>query len=163
MAAAVAQAGLPFNHSSPVKLTALYESALQEESDASAESDHAFTQENLSAAANDARAAQKEAEIQTLLDHEAAHKAQHMGPGSSSESKSMKASDDQSDVIIDKAREYQQELFERAKGENVIAVLDTGMGKTLIAAMLIRHTLEQDMLNTANGLPQRRVFFLANR
>jgi len=37
------------------------------------------------------------------------------------------------DRIIDKAREYQQELFDRAKEENVIAVLDTGSGKTLVS------------------------------
>ena len=65
--------------------------------------------------------------------------------------------------IIDQARQYQQELFERAKDENVIAVLDTGMGKTLIAVMLIRYTLERDLVSVAEGRPQRCVFFLANR
>ena len=65
--------------------------------------------------------------------------------------------------IIDRARDYQQELFERAKEENFIAVLDTGMGKTLIAAMLIRHALEQDLFSTAKGNKPKTVFFLANR
>lgn len=32
----------------------------------------------------------------------------------------------------------QTELFERAKKENVIACLDTGAGKTLIAVMLLQ-------------------------
>jgi endoribonuclease Dicer len=59
---------------------------------------------------------------------------------------------------METAREYQQELFERAKDENIIAVLDTGMGKTLIAAMLIRHVLDQSILSD-----QRKcIFFLAN-
>lgn len=35
-------------------------------------------------------------------------------------------------------REYQLELFEKAKKENIIAVLDTGSGKTLIAVMLLK-------------------------
>jgi Type III restriction enzyme, res subunit len=69
----------------------------------------------------------------------------------------------QNEKIIDKAREYQQELFERAKEENIIAVLDTGMGKTLIAAMLIRHILEEDLIKTSDGKCQRNIFFLANR
>src|SRR5690349_15739544 len=45
--------------------------------------------------------------------------------------------------LIDKARDYQQELYDRAKEENIIAVLDTGSGKTLIAALLIKYFLEQ--------------------
>jgi len=65
--------------------------------------------------------------------------------------------------IIDKARRYQQELFERAQQENVISVLDTGMGKTLIAAMLIRHILEQQILAEAAGATKKHIFFLANR
>ena len=61
--------------------------------------------------------------------------------------------------ISDQARDYQQELFERAKDENIIAVLDTGMGKTLIAAMLVHHIFEQDL---SNDTQQRWIFFLAN-
>lgn len=34
----------------------------------------------------------------------------------------------ESTVIITDPREYQVELFEKAKKENIIAVLDTGMG-----------------------------------
>jgi endoribonuclease Dicer len=36
-------------------------------------------------------------------------------------------------------RSYQTELFEMAKESNVIAVLDTGSGKTLIALLLMQH------------------------
>lgn len=39
-------------------------------------------------------------------------------------------------------RAYQYELYQKATQENVIAVLDTGSGKTLIAVMLIK-----DMVN----------------
>lgn len=38
-----------------------------------------------------------------------------------------------------KARQYQLQLLERAKAGNVIACIDTGSGKTLIAAMLLEH------------------------
>lgn len=68
----------------------------------------------------------------------------------------------ESDRIINRARDYQQELFERAKEENVIAVLDTGTGKTLIAAMLIRHVLEEEVSAEAQGEPLKFVFFLCN-
>lgn len=64
--------------------------------------------------------------------------------------------------VIDKARDYQEELFERAKDENVIAVLDTGSGKTLIAALLIRQYLQQELLNRAQSKPRKIIFFLVN-
>lgn len=38
-------------------------------------------------------------------------------------------------------REYQYELFRRAVDQNIIAVLDTGAGKTLISVMLMKHML----------------------
>ena len=68
----------------------------------------------------------------------------------------------ESNRIIDQAREYQQELFEKAKDENVIAVLDTGSGKTLIAALLIRHYLQEEILSRSKGSPAKIVFFLVN-
>lgn len=68
----------------------------------------------------------------------------------------------QAQKIINNAREYQTELFERAKETNTIAVLDTGSGKTLIAAMLIKHVLQQEYIDRGNGLPGRMVFFLVN-
>lgn len=75
---------------------------------------------------------------------------------------STKAKPQGSDSIIDQAREYQQELFERAKEENVIAVLDTGSGKTLIAALLIRHFLQQELIDRSQGKPAKIIFFLVN-
>lgn len=64
-----------------------------------------------------------------------------------------------SNVITD-PREYQLELFERAKDENVIAVLDTGSGKTLIAVLLLKHTIEKELQDRASGKDPRISFFL---
>lgn len=80
----------------------------------------------------------------------------------SDQNPSQKASAAAYESLIDKARDYQQELFDRAKEENIIAVLDTGSGKTLIAALLIKHILEQELINRAEGRPPQIVFFLAN-
>ncbi|KAI9662080.1 MAG: Dicer-like protein 1 [Trizodia sp. TS-e1964] len=63
-------------------------------------------------------------------------------------------------VIISDPREYQMELFERAKQQNIIAVLDTGSGKTLIAALLLRHVLNQEHEDRALNNPPRIAFFL---
>ncbi|KAI0478490.1 hypothetical protein GGR56DRAFT_664684 [Xylariaceae sp. FL0804] len=71
--------------------------------------------------------------------------------------------DAQSKRIISSPREYQTELFERAKQKNIIAVLDTGTGKTLIAALLLRHTIEQEFEDRSNGKPQRLSFFLVDK
>ncbi|KIW63790.1 hypothetical protein PV04_08762 [Phialophora macrospora] len=68
----------------------------------------------------------------------------------------------ESNKIIDQAREYQQELFDQAKDENIIAVLDTGSGKTLIAALLIRHYLQQEIIARSQGKAAKIVFFLVN-
>ncbi|KAI1081615.1 hypothetical protein F5B20DRAFT_588229 [Whalleya microplaca] len=65
--------------------------------------------------------------------------------------------------IISSPREYQTELFERAKSKNVIAVLDTGTGKTLIAALLLRHTIEQELEDRSAGKPPRISFFLVDK
>ncbi|RHZ64704.1 putative RNA helicase/RNAse III [Aspergillus thermomutatus] len=59
-------------------------------------------------------------------------------------------------------REYQIELFERAKAQNTIAVLDTGSGKTLIAVLLLRHTIQNELDDRANGKPHRVSFFLVD-
>ncbi|KAK5044407.1 hypothetical protein LTR84_011279 [Exophiala bonariae] len=64
--------------------------------------------------------------------------------------------------LMGKVRDYQQELFDRAKEKNIIAVLDTGSGKTLIAALLIKHFLELELMNHVEGEAHRIVFFLAN-
>ncbi|KAH8889878.1 dicer-like protein 1 [Thozetella sp. PMI_491] len=65
--------------------------------------------------------------------------------------------------IIDRAREYQVELYERAKHQNTIAVLDTGSGKTLIAALLLRWIIEQELEDRAQGQPKRIAFFLVDK
>jgi superfamily II DNA or RNA helicase len=64
--------------------------------------------------------------------------------------------------IIEDPRDYQTELFERAKKENVIAVLDTGSGKTLIAALLMRHIAWQELEDRAKGKQPKMSFFLVN-
>lgn len=48
-------------------------------------------------------------------------------------------------------RDYQLELYERARRENTIAVLGTGTGKTLIACLLIKDILTQERANRAAG------------
>ncbi|OLN97312.1 Dicer-like protein 1 [Colletotrichum chlorophyti] len=65
--------------------------------------------------------------------------------------------------IIQSPREYQMELFERAKQKNIIAVLETGSGKTLIAALLLRHILEKEIENRESGMPKRIAFFLVDK
>lgn len=40
-------------------------------------------------------------------------------------------------------RAYQEEIFDQARHENVIAALETGSGKTFIAALLIRWIMAQ--------------------
>ncbi|KYK57428.1 RNase3 domain-containing protein [Drechmeria coniospora] len=62
--------------------------------------------------------------------------------------------------IIATPREYQIELFERAKEKNLIIVLDTGSGKTLIAALLLRFTLDQELERRAEGGAKKVAFFL---
>jgi endoribonuclease Dicer len=64
--------------------------------------------------------------------------------------------------IIEDPRDYQTELFERAKKENIIAVLDTGSGKTLIAALLMRHIAWQELEDRAKGKQPKMSFFLVN-
>ena len=80
--------------------------------------------------------------------------------------------------IISTPREYQVELFERAKEKNIIAVLDTGLtesrslplqmltfigsGKTLIAVLLLRHVLAQELEDRVIGKQKRVAFFLVS-
>ncbi|KAI1108951.1 hypothetical protein F5Y14DRAFT_55076 [Nemania sp. NC0429] len=66
-------------------------------------------------------------------------------------------------LIISSPREYQTELFERAKEKNIIAVLDTGTGKTLIAALLLRHVVEQELEDRRAGKDHRVAFFLVDK
>lgn len=49
------------------------------------------------------------------------------------------ASSSQTNLTPISPREYQTELLERAKDENIVIVLATGSGKTLIAVLLTQH------------------------
>lgn len=64
--------------------------------------------------------------------------------------------------IITDPREYQLELFDRAKKQNIIAVLDTGSGKTLIAVLLLRHIIDQELQDRSIGNKPRIAFFLVD-
>ncbi|KAL7941514.1 hypothetical protein V8C42DRAFT_348640 [Trichoderma barbatum] len=65
--------------------------------------------------------------------------------------------------IILSPREYQIELYERARDENTIVVLDTGSGKTLIAALLMRDVLQRELQNRADGHKHQTAFFLVEK
>ncbi|KAI1956642.1 Dicer-like protein 1 [Ophidiomyces ophidiicola] len=64
--------------------------------------------------------------------------------------------------VVHDPREYQMELFEKAKTSNIIAVLDTGSGKTLIAVLLLKYILEQELIDRSYGKPHRVSFFLVD-
>lgn len=57
-------------------------------------------------------------------------------------------------------RAYQINVFEVAKAGNVIAVLPTGAGKTLISCLLVKHTLDAARANPTSS--PKLVFFLVN-
>jgi replicative superfamily II helicase len=55
-------------------------------------------------------------------------------------------------------RMYQEELAQHARDRNTILAVDTGTGKTLIAALVIRWKLAIDRMNLADGSePIRKV------
>ncbi|KAF9129876.1 Dicer-like protein 1 [Mortierella sp. 14UC] len=59
-------------------------------------------------------------------------------------------------------RQYQFELFHKAVDGNVIAVMDTGSGKTLVAVMLIREMLRREK-EAQRGPNERKIsFFIVN-
>lgn len=60
-----------------------------------------------------------------------------------------------------KPRRYQQELFEDALRENVIAFLDTGSGKTLISVMLVKEKSRQLAPHLPLGAGRKVTVFLA--
>ncbi|KAL6922751.1 hypothetical protein FSST1_000025 [Fusarium sambucinum] len=62
-------------------------------------------------------------------------------------------------------RDYQTELFERAKEKNLIVVLPTGTGsgKTFIAVLLLRHYLREEVEFRALGNPRKVAFFLVEK
>ncbi|KAF2239938.1 hypothetical protein EV356DRAFT_438263 [Viridothelium virens] len=70
--------------------------------------------------------------------------------------------DQASQLIVNSPREYQLELFERAKKQNTIAVLDTGSGKTLIAVLLLKHVIEQELERRLAGQTPKISVFLVN-
>ena len=61
---------------------------------------------------------------------------------------------------ITSPRDYQTELYQKAKEKNIIAVLDTGSGKTHIATLLLRHILDLELEARAKGGPNKVAFFL---
>jgi len=65
----------------------------------------------------------------------------------------------QPDLPATVPRAYQQEILEEAYKRNVIAVLPTGVGKTLIGALLIKRMVEEMAQTDAkkvSGLPVER-------
>jgi endoribonuclease Dicer len=62
---------------------------------------------------------------------------------------------DFSSPVTLKPRPYQLELLELARKENVIINLETGMGKTLIAILLIQHMKPVE--------PEKKAIFLCNQ
>ncbi|KAI9010410.1 hypothetical protein CLU79DRAFT_773664 [Phycomyces nitens] len=60
-------------------------------------------------------------------------------------------------------REYQFELYQRALEDNVIAVLDTGSGKTLISVMLIKEIAAREREARMTRRSTKLAFFLVDR
>ncbi|KAJ3145023.1 Dicer-like protein 1 [Geranomyces variabilis] len=58
------------------------------------------------------------------------------------------------------SRNYQLEIFKQAKEGNVVVVMDTGTGKTLPAALLIKHMLAIEEERRKNGAGKRIALFL---
>ena len=61
------------------------------------------------------------------------------------------------------AREYQLELLESAKKQNIIVCLGTGTGKTFISIKLIEYLArEHDIFSKKFSEGAKRTFFLVN-
>ncbi|KAG1233174.1 hypothetical protein G6F35_001373 [Rhizopus arrhizus] len=60
-------------------------------------------------------------------------------------------------------REYQYDLFQKALKENIITVLDTGAGKTLISVMLIKHMTKLEREARLTRRETKLAFFLVDR
>ena len=59
-------------------------------------------------------------------------------------------------------REYQLELLEAAKKENIIVCLGTGTGKTFISIKLIEHLARENDILRPFSEGGKRTFFLVN-
>ncbi|KAG0091190.1 Dicer-like protein 1, partial [Podila epicladia] len=59
-------------------------------------------------------------------------------------------------------RSYQVRMFERAVVENTIAVMDTGTGKTLVAAMMIKEMMQRESHGKTPSGPRKLNFFIVN-
>ncbi|KAG0352929.1 Dicer-like protein 1 [Podila minutissima] len=59
-------------------------------------------------------------------------------------------------------RSYQVRMFERALGENTIAVMDTGTGKTLVAAMMVKEMMQRELDGKVRAGPRKLNFFIVN-
>ncbi|KAG6035504.1 hypothetical protein E4U41_006045 [Claviceps citrina] len=96
--------------------------------------------------------------------HETSSDLKH--PGAKDKKSSALMEDGTSDKpkkIISSPRQYQLDLFERAKEGNTIVVLDTGSGKTLIAVLLLRHILDGELQRRAEGKPDKTAFFIVDK
>ncbi|KAI8994875.1 P-loop containing nucleoside triphosphate hydrolase protein [Pilobolus umbonatus] len=60
-------------------------------------------------------------------------------------------------------REYQFELFEKAKTDNIIVVLETGSGKTLISVLLIKEMVRREQEARLTRRKAKLAFFLVDR
>ncbi|KAI8093080.1 dicer-2 protein [Halteromyces radiatus] len=75
----------------------------------------------------------------------------------------LQGNEEENTNVILSPREYQYELYNRAINENVIAVLHTGSGKTLIAVMLIKYMALQEKHDRLTRRKTKLTFFLVDR
>ncbi|KAG0263513.1 Dicer-like protein 1 [Mortierella polycephala] len=67
-------------------------------------------------------------------------------------------------TFSDAPRKYQLEIARRAIEGNIIAVSDTGSGKTLIAVLLLKHVVAESRKESARtGAQQKVAFFVVNK
>ncbi|KAG9246055.1 dicer-like protein [Calycina marina] len=101
--------------------------------------------------------------IQSMLRRDLEDGISRVKPGEESQqSARWLVNQSESHRIISSPRAYQTELFDLAKEKNVIAVLDTGSGKTLIAVLLLRHVFAQELEDRARGKAKKVSFFLVD-
>jgi endoribonuclease Dicer len=135
---------------------------LVEDSDSDIDADHAHAPKTTS----EKRRAQNEV-MRAFVANISAHLTQKevdeaVSKGTNDEQRSIRdiLASQETAVRISNPRDYQTELFQRAKTENTIAVLDTGTGKTHIATLLLRHVLEEELEDRAKGNTHKIAFFL---